>query len=145
MNEWWTDKDTQEVIRLWNEGYSAGQIANKFEVTRSSVMGKVARLRKRGVQMRTFFPAQSKPVHRAKAQRKNGFGIYSKAKPPALSVKPYVPHLPAVEEACNKPFLELGCGDCRFPVSEHHYCARQSPDGSSYCEMHRRVVYQRQV
>jgi GcrA cell cycle regulator len=44
----WTDENRQTLIRLWNEGHNATEIAKELGMNRGMVLSQVRRLRKRG-------------------------------------------------------------------------------------------------
>lgn len=48
----WSEENTQELIRRWNDGESASMISKVLGVVRGGVSAKVDRLRKAGVEMR---------------------------------------------------------------------------------------------
>lgn len=54
----WTPACEAQLIDLWNAGNSAALIARQFDTTPNAVIGKVHRLRKAGVAMRTDKPTK---------------------------------------------------------------------------------------
>lgn len=45
----WSDELTQAVLAEWKEGYSQGQIAKRYGLTRNQVAGKIHRTGARGI------------------------------------------------------------------------------------------------
>jgi GcrA cell cycle regulator len=156
----WTDDRVELLTKLWAEGLSASQIANRLGgVTRNAVIGKVHRL---GLSGRTT-------TSRAKTPRTRRRSAHSgnRASRPRLrtlgntALKPaYDPDqeedlgpLPAAIPELVIPLherasiLTLDETRCRWPIGdpgdeEFHFCGRHSETGTPYCDYHSRVAYQ---
>ena len=156
----WTDDRVELLKKLWAEGLSASQIANRLGgVTRNAVIGKVHRL---GLSGRTT-------TSRAKAPRTRRRATHAQNRPARpqlrshgnLALKPAydtdveedVELMPAtvqelvipVEERAN--ILTLDETKCRWPIGDpgdedFHFCGRHSEIGVPYCEYHCRIAYQ---
>ena len=157
----WTDDRVELLKKLWAEGLSASQIANRLlgGVTRNAVIGKVHRLglsgrtttsrakaprtRRRPVrtqnrsarpQMRTQGSAALKPAYDANADEE-----YQLAPAPTMELV-----IPLNERAS---ILTLDETMCRWPIGdpgdeEFHFCGRHSEVGVPYCEHHSSIAYQ---
>ncbi len=144
----WNDERVELLKKLWAEGLSASQIANKMGgVTRNAVIGKVHRLGLSG---------RATP---AKPQR--GCATLSK---PALSATESAPEAsaktydPIVTEPEFMAPLVLDDGDlttvstltknmCKWPMGDpakddFHFCGQPTAPGKSYCAYHARVAFQ---
>ena len=44
----WTDENRRTLVRLWNEGHNASEIAKELGMNRGMVLSQVRRLRKHG-------------------------------------------------------------------------------------------------
>ncbi len=155
----WTEERVEILKKLWAEGLSASQIANRLGgVTRNAVIGKVHRL---GLSGRVTTP-RIKSIHTRKrsarpAQRnaRKPFRV-----PGSATVKAFQPPLEARRPAPAPRFEELvipaderatlltlkEC-DCRWPIGDpqdedFHFCGRKKLPGLPYCEYHARVAFQ---
>lgn len=156
----WTDDRVELLKKLWAEGLSASQIANRLGgVTRNAVIGKVHRL---GLSGRTT-------TSRAKAPRTRRRPTHSQnrtARPQLrshgnLALKPaYDPDAKEELELALAPIQELVIPlnerasiltldetKCRWPIGDpgdedFHFCGRHSEVGVPYCEFHSQVAYQ---
>ena len=157
----WTDERVEILKKLWTEGLSASQIANRLGgVTRNAVIGKVHRL---GLSGRTTTSRAKAPRPRRRAAPKTtsrgGGGVFRSQGNTAL--KAYYeadpdaePNLvPAPVEELVIPLherasiLTLKENMCRWPIGDpgeddFHFCGRSSDQGTPYCEFHSRVAYQ---
>lgn len=135
------------IVEMWNAGKSAGEIAHHFKVTRNQVMGKVSRLRKEGVFLRTA----ASPLARVKVIEVKTDRGWKKRKdttrpPVAVSLKPieqFVFDFGPVET--NIDILQLTPHSCRYIVGEDRrrgalYCG-EPKSYRSYCETHAKLCY----
>ena len=144
----WTDERVETLKKLWTEGLSASQIAQKLGgVTRNAVIGKVHRL---GLSGRA---TPSRPVRRPAepAQRVKR----APARPAAQTAQPEreTAPRPVPVEAQKLPsgeyatVLTLNNHICKWPIgdpddSEFRFCGRKAGQGSPYCEAHQQMAYQ---
>jgi hypothetical protein len=114
------------LIAIWNAGKTAAEVGVELGMTRNAVMGKVSRLRKKGVEMRTRIPgrprAKSPPrISTAKLRTKTSVPFEPGQKPPGF---------------VGIPFLNLEPWQCRYPYGEGSkmlFCGKRKMEESSYC------------
>jgi GcrA cell cycle regulator len=157
----WTDERVEILKKLWSEGLSASQIANRLGgVTRNAVIGKVHRL---GLSGRTTTTRAKTPRPRRRTAPKPAgrFGGTSYPSHGNTALKTYYEADPdanaelvpaPVEElviplAERASILTLKECMCRWPIGdpgeEHfHFCGRPADQGAPYCEFHARIAYQ---
>lgn len=157
----WTDERVEVLKKLWAEGLSASQIANRLGgVTRNAVIGKVHRL---GLSGRTTTSRVKAPRQRRRTAPHSGGGgggqtfrthgnvalkAYYEADPDAevqLAPAPVEELVIPISERAS--ILSLKESMCRWPIGdpgeeEFHFCGRHSDQGVPYCEFHSRVAYQ---
>ena len=143
----WTDERVELLKKLWAEGLSAAQIANKIgNVTRNAVIGKVHRLGLSG---------RATP---AKPQRGCTSSVSTTAKTPTIAAAPEADVKPIINEPEFTTPIVLDTGDkttvstiknnmCKWPIGdpakdEFHFCGQQTQPGKSYCAYHARMAFQ---
>ena len=161
----WTEERVEILKKLWAEGLSASQIANRLGgVTRNAVIGKVHRL---GLSGRAT-TSRSKPVHprKTRAPRKpatapaaqyqtHGNAALKTELMPVAKAKPELlpnPLLNPIEELVIPPeeratIMTLKEHMCRWPIGDpceegFHFCGRNKVEDMPYCEFHARKAYQ---
>jgi hypothetical protein len=130
----------QIIIDLWQENISAQEIADRFGVTKNTIVGKVTRLRNRGYDLR-----KRKPPEQVVAVARRT----SVPKP----VTPWVPAPfadPVIEPKAAhvigpKRLMDLGIDDCRYIVSgetasSYLFCG-EAKASKSYCAAHHKLCY----
>ncbi len=157
----WTDERVELLKRLWAEGLSASQIANRLGgVTRNAVIGKVHRLGLSG-RATTSRAKATRPRRRpmqgggGQARRLHLPTRGNLALTPSYEEDAEVEHDPApapIEELVIPPseratIATLKEHMCRWPIgdpveSDFHFCGRKSAPGMPYCEHHARIAYQ---
>ncbi|MDH3579620.1 MAG: GcrA cell cycle regulator [Hyphomicrobiales bacterium] len=156
----WTDERVEILTKLWAEGLSASQIANRLGgVTRNAVIGKVHRL---GLSGRTTTSRAKAPRQRRRTSSKTARGggatlrthgnVALKAYyDPEANVEPEMVPAPIQElfipVSERASILTLKETMCRWPIGdpgedEFHFCGRSSDQGVPYCEFHSRIAYQ---
>lgn len=157
----WTDERVEILKKLWAEGLSASQIANRLGgVTRNAVIGKVHRL---GLSGRTTTSRVKAPRQRRRAAPRAAGGggavafrthgnvalkAYYEADPEAeMQVAPAPVEELVIPIAERASILTLKESMCRWPIGDpgdedFHFCGRHSDHGTPYCEFHSRVAYQ---
>ncbi len=126
----WTDERVSLLKRLWGEGKTAAEIAEKLGgVTRNAVIGKAHRL---------------KLSNRVSPIQQN--------KKPAAVVKPAEKKIqkPALEQDKNRegiPLISLTPRMCRWPLGDPRdekfgFCGDAIAEGLPYCDGHARAAYQ---
>lgn len=59
--EVWTDEAENLIVELWDKGFSGYQIAVAMKTTRSAILGKIARMRRKGIKfVRAYDPNRTK-------------------------------------------------------------------------------------
>lgn len=129
----------QKILEMWEQGKSGGEIANKLGVTRSSIMGRIHRMRN-----------ESNIKYRAKnISVKSDRVVRTRDK--AKSYKKLRTFIP-VEQIIPKPkhsvsILDLQHWSCRYIVGDPKkpldriYCGQVS-EKWSYCKDHAQLCYQ---
>jgi hypothetical protein len=138
----WTSEQRAHALLLFNDGASAGDIAPRFGVSRSAVLGMLKRARDNGLTVRA-----SGPERRVKRPRGPG----RKAQSPKRAMSDVI-EVEAIEvDGCREQappvsFDALEAGQCKWPVSGPHgdgYCGQ--PTGGkrlSFCAHHRALAIQ---
>ncbi len=155
----WTDERVDLLKKLWTEGLSASQIANRLGgVTRNAVIGKVHRL---GLSGRAT-TSRVKPVRARKRVAKTSTKMlknkYNSAS--GANMKPAFDVSGATKESTThqyqelfippeerKTILTLKENNCRWPIGDptdedFHFCGKTRVPGSPYCEHHACVAFQ---
>lgn len=142
-----------EIIEMWNNGATSGDIANHFEVTRNIVMGTVYRAQKEGLAVKkgpqtpkqkelpSYPPKPRKkplpPIDSNKGQLADKHVITNKRVGPATTTLPVTK-----PPAKMKTMMELTPHDCRWMFGNGMYCS-QTVDSilRPWCKEHYRLVY----
>jgi len=143
----WSNDRVEIVRALWNDGWSAGQIAVMLGppyVTRNSVIGIVYRRK-----LSTRAPA-AKPTHFISYERRKSG---PKPKMPArgavaiTKLRPLQPLAPVpsptIDYSFARPWEERGPRQCAFPIGSGEdvlSCCAPTEEGQSYCEPCRAVM-----
>lgn len=130
----------QSIIDLWQENVSAQEIADKFGVTKNTIVGKVTRLRNRGYDLRMRKPPEK---------------VVAVARRTSVP-KPVIPWVPAptvnsISEPktahVNRPkgIMDLGIDDCRYIISgdtasSYLFCG-EAKSSRVYCAAHHKICY----
>lgn len=136
-NDLWPVSDVEKLLKLWAQGFSAGEISKRFngEYSRNAVIGMVHRKGLRG-RTRIVKIAQSRlPRQRKPTYRKKRFTV------PPVQKQHYVT-LPPLQP--GTPLEHAGPMQCRYiegSAEEAIICGRDAPEGSSWCSHHRAVVF----
>ena len=161
----WTDELVEQLLRLWEQGLSAKEIALKLGhgLTRNAVIGKIHRLRadgkaplrRQGTQPQA--EASRKPAPRS---RQGGTADATPATAGALALKPEAeekaapvaeektaPRLVERETGLVDNILDLNDKTCRWPIGEPDedgfcFCGREPAQGLPYCQHHASIAYQ---
>ena len=162
-NESWGDEKTALLKKLWGEGMSASQCAERIGgVTRNAVISKVHRLKlphraTNGYERRKNnhlsgwqrMKRQSKPAKKPAAPKPMTPLQKVYARSPQFEADGFVP---AGEELVippekRKTVLTIEAGECRWPIDDprspdFHFCARPQVPGLPYCRDHCVRAYQ---
>lgn len=152
----WTDDRIERLKKLWEDGFSASQIAAELgHVSRNAVIGKVHRL---GLASRkttttilapkkpassTFRPVSKLGARRAAARIADGNAVVIAQQEESedrmqASVLPVFPRVTLVE---------LKPSSCKWPIGdpltpEFRFCGAPTEGGSPYCSHHACLAYQ---
>tara|TARA_Y100000590_G_scaffold364139_1_gene422297 strand:+ start:53844 stop:54332 length:489 start_codon:yes stop_codon:yes gene_type:complete len=152
----WTDEKVELLRKLWSEGLSASQIANKIgDVTRNAVIGKVHRLGLEG---------RAKPLSRKSVTvGQLDANVISVSYSGNLAFKgtpeDNFPHNKndIINNQENQLYiapdekvtiLNLTENNCKWPIGDprdddFHFCGHAPSNGSPYCEDHSKVAYKK--
>jgi GcrA cell cycle regulator len=133
--------DEEEALRVrqwWQQGYSAGQIAQMLGTgrTRNSVIGFVDRHMKDRPARKISVPAQVR-----NPRRRNG--------PNLVAAEASRHPLPVLEQpvALMLPLDALKARQCRFACNDadigetHLFCGADTREGSNFCDYHSAICY----
>jgi hypothetical protein len=148
-----TPKDEKLLIKMWKAGKTGLQIAEKIGTTRNAVMGKLKRLRDKGLIEYKTVPVKREdeknfkirgnllflPIRNRRIIREIKSG---KRDAPQVFVSPEAKNL-------RKPpvrFADLTSRSCKFVINDGNpkdflFCGDDRKDGSSYCERHHKMCY----
>jgi hypothetical protein len=131
-----------KILKHWEQGKAASQIATELGITRNAVMGHLYRMRQAGVKMRhkpNTTPPKSRPIGQKKLVRKA-----------PVPIKPTIAEILAQQDqtATGKPvpLMQLKSQSCRYVVSgaaakDLLFCNEPKWGGSSYCHKHHYICY----
>ena len=132
----WSQDRTDRLKTLWQQNWSASQIAADLGTTKNAVSGKIDRLR---------LPGRAKSPPRPKRKRDTRtMHLRLERKPPAPIVEQPIPLL------CEPVSLfDAEQHHCRWPMGEpsdlntFRFCGADKVEGLSYCQHHCRIAYTR--
>ncbi|GJL93661.1 MAG: cell cycle regulatory protein GcrA [Hyphococcus sp.] len=141
----WTDERVELLKKLWAEGLSAAQIANKMGgVTRNAVIGKVHRL---GLSGRAT-PAKPQRGCAPSAERKEASPVKER-RPEVKSVIPEPEFIaPLVLDTGDRTTVStIKNNMCKWPIGDparddFHFCGQSTLSGKSYCAYHAHLAFQ---
>jgi GcrA cell cycle regulator len=124
----------QQVLTLWEEGHSSGNIGNALGMTRGAVMGIVHRMKRKGLAQ----PRISATL------------ILKKLNVPLPAREPIVVRKPKkVFDQEPQPLVLCEINGCKFAVDwdhkekRHLFCNKTSVPNKSFCSQHYDVVYEK--
>ena len=153
----WTEERVEQLMKLWTEGLSASQIANRLgDVTRNAVIGKVHRL---GLEPR------AKPQRKNIAMGQLDGNVISVSYSGNLAYKEtpiddigydknheiIQPNIHSLDESSDQfsvTILNLTENHCKWPqgdpgTEDFHFCGHQPLAGKPYCEQHAKKAYKK--
>ena len=133
----WTASEDDIIIAQWNIGLSALHIARTLiGRSRNAVIGRISRLRERGIDLKQTIKPPPPPLPRRK--RRAPYAAKHRAAVMALAAPP--------PDRAGRNLLELGAADCRFIIDSddvrsptHLYCgadASMYDSDNCYCPYH---------
>ncbi len=146
----WTDARVESLKTMWQEGFSASQIATRLgHVTRNAVIGKVHRLKLTlRAPERQRFPGK-RPRTRTKRRTFRYQG--NPAVRALFDAEPFAPQSePNIPPALRKALVDLEPNDCRYPIGDPKdkdfgFCGCTRMSGVPYCEGHARVAFRKET
>ncbi|MGI9379687.1 MAG: GcrA family cell cycle regulator [Methyloligellaceae bacterium] len=156
----WTDERVELLKKLWSEGLSASQIANRLGgVSRNAVIGKVHRLGLSGrattsriKSVRSRKRAASVGVRSSRLKYASHGNAALKQQFGSSGLENPTPHVSSIEELViplneRASIMSLTADMCRWPIGDptekdFHFCGRDKVAGIPYCEHHARVAFQ---
>ena len=143
----------KEIIILWNKGLTSGQVSDALGITRNAVMGRINRMRRRGIELRSIDTEMVKKIRekeeakeRERQEKKRLYKLFKIKKPryvenvsDSVTVKKPSRHMPGVT------ILQLRISSCRYIISEHAdenavYCGMYTQN-RPYCPEHAALCY----
>jgi GcrA cell cycle regulator len=133
----WNDERIADLTRLWQDGLSASQVAERLGgISRSAVIGKIHRL---GIAGRAA-PSRPRPLGGRPPSLKISTGEDRRApvaRPPRPAPRPVV----VFDADATASLLTLTECGCRWPIgdpgeADFGFCGRPQAGGGSYCEGH---------
>lgn len=141
--------DVNKLIELWNAKASASEIGKELGLTRNAVIGRIKRLRDKGVQLRSFTAVPKTEVSRARVREVKTDRGWVKKKEPIKSKGPVQLQLdfdPPVEKLKRSiDIFQLTPRSCRYITGEDNkrgalYCGDNKVSGA-YCAKHAKMCY----
>ena len=138
----WSDEQSETVAKLWIDGWSAGQIAERFNLSRNAVIGKVHRL---GLKREAPSDSQREPRPRRPSNPAHERLFQNpKGKPKPSPAKPVQAVPLASLTDVSMLWTQRTRSQCAYPISgEGHqtfYCCHPISRGS-YCDTHAAICY----
>lgn len=145
----WTVERVALLKKLWEEGFSASQIAQRLGLnTRYSVMGKIHRLGLSGRAKVSQAKPPRPPTKAVKINKPQSNHWGNPRENPLMKPAPVV-EVPSVEEELVIPIAErktletLTENSCRWPIgdtraADFHFCGKTRLPRMPYCEYHAR-------
>jgi len=130
----------RNIIDLWQGGNSAQKIADKFSVTKNTIVGKITRLRNRGYDLRKREPPEQVVAVARRTSVLKPVIPWVPAAPVNPITAPKIAHVIKL-----KRLMDLGIDDCRYiindgPVSLFLFCG-EPKEGKTYCAAHHKLCH----
>ena len=151
-----TEEEKQQVIELWEQGWSGGKIGEKFNFTRCSVIGFISRQRRNGYVFKRPIEKwhsirKSTPRSEVVKMKKEKKPVVKKEKvkrtpkPKAAPIKVTLDKEPFPLRDYSTNLMGLTRLSCRYPISpddapEMIFCGKPQEHGS-YCREHGAICY----
>jgi hypothetical protein len=133
----------QQILLMWEQGATSGQIAAHFGLTRSTIMGRVQRAQNKGdAHVRA-------PLKKKRSKNKLKVNVKPIQGIKIIQDKTDYKEIVTLEEFAQrenrsdgpKTLLELGKYDCRWMIDEKTYCGNETTYGHSWCPQHKGLVF----
>lgn len=137
-----------KLIALWNNGLSAAQVGEALGVSKNAIMGKINRLRAKGITLRARPASEATKEKRQARDARRHRSVALSPKLPRVHAPPVPPTPPAPPTAPSDTqfisLLDLLPWSCRYVVSPTPvgalYCGAPKTKGS-YCTAHAAICY----
>lgn len=153
VTELWTDEAENLIIELWDKGFSGYQIAVALKTTRSAILGKISRMRRKGITFQRAYDPDRKKKGKVKPPTPVDLPPITvtvqalKIKRPEPAPKPVVVIIPEPPPYDGEPLtiLEVTSLTCKYSVS-----GNRAPDfrfcggpvyKRSFCKEHYNLCY----
>lgn len=138
------DEMNNKIVAMWNANMTSSEIAKALHITRSAVMGRVSRLREKGVALRSI--QKIKPAIKREVKTRRGWVMKKQPKPksaPVISLDQFTLDIP--EPPTDISIMELKENSCRYVIGSDRrrgalYCGKPKAR-RSYCEEHAKLCY----
>lgn len=137
-----------QIIAMWNNGMTSGEIARAMGVTRNVVIGRVTRLREKGIELRAAPKAAPKlqKVVKREVKTQRGWILKKQVKPknaPDISFEQLFFDLPMPVRRID--IMQLQPHSCRYIIDRDPkrgalYCG-DTKHYRSYCKKHANLCY----
>jgi hypothetical protein len=132
------------ILKAWEVGGSATDIANTFGVSRSTVCGIVFRAREKG---QAIARRNTKPRRKRKVATPELKVARRARRAEAILAQTWQPMTATVSLEMADAIVQLKTGQCRFPIDgdgkPFHFCKDKALDGSPYCLFHTDLTHRR--
>jgi GcrA cell cycle regulator len=155
----WTSQDIDELIAMWREHHTEGEIARELRRTRSAIAGKIKRVRQSGAEL-DYHP-QPKSTGPRKRIRNRKYVRKKPTRPAApwgaligdlRSHPAKAPIMFDVDDDSPPPpdllctIADLDDSNCHWPIGTpglngFHFCGAEALYGRPYCAHHCRIAY----
>lgn len=149
-----SEEFTAKLLSMWRAGKTAREIAADLGTTRNAVIGKIFRLRNRGVDLsRAVTAAPPKPPKPEKPAKKEKPAAPKAVWPPPLTADEKAAllaerkaKLARERRARGIKFADLGARDCRYIINagrpaDYLFCGDIREPGKPYCKEHSELCY----
>lgn len=135
----WTDEQRDGMARMWKDGSTASEIAERYGCTRNAVTGLLHRMGLLGIQ-RKRAPLTEKRISPAHTGGL-AFSIINRLSAPPVAPVDQPPMKVADVTPLNLSLMQLVPGVCRYPYGGEDgvpitFCGHDSIEGQSYCPSH---------
>lgn len=150
----WSQDDIDLAVKLTNEGFSASKVALELDptrcLTRSAVLGKMRRLKNKGVKIKTRTKKQANRDQATIKRMKSRANLSKKGHPNTRSIKGLAGPVKSVTSLDAKPskrlnLMQLNSNTCRYITSDTtkdaEYCGHGIKEGSPYCAAHHALCH----
>ena len=133
-----TQETKDKILQLWNANMSAQRIADRFGITKNTVIAMIRTMRKKGLHVRTEAAPNKNPYKRPRSS------VKKKKEPRQVTVYSAPFNFRSPNRAMKSkerwvPLLHLDDNTCRFTKDGKLFCNATSGK-NSYCEEHAPIM-----